>query len=142
MKRYWLAVVVFALALPAFSQTTSVVTELSSRTGMSVKDLNNLLLHCESTQLSMDICAQRDLVAADMEMQRVLQKTSLRLNQTHKRALAKVQVDWLSQAKAKCNMVVNLEVGEGSMGPLIYGKCMTAATQERTRQLRKRQDGS
>ena len=141
MKRYWLAVVVFTFAFPAFPQTTGVVTELSKQTGISVKDLNNLLSHCESTQLSMDICAHRDLVAADMRMQRILQKISSSLNQSRRQALVKAQASWLSQAKAKCNMVVNREVGQGSMGQLVYGECMTAETQERTTQLSEGQDG-
>lgn len=138
MKCLWLAALTVALAFPAHSGTTDVITELSHRTGMSVTELNSLLSHCESTQLSMNTCAFRDLVAAEIKMNQLLQAVSSRLNQADRQALAKEQANWSSHEKAKCNMLTDGDVGQGSMRSLVYGNCMRAATQERIKQLQSR----
>ena len=135
MKCPWLVALTVALAFPAHSGTTDVVTELSQRTGMSVTELNSLLSHCESTQLSMNMCAFRDSVAAEIKMNQLLQALSSRLNKADRQALAKEQANWSSHEKAKCNVLTDREVGRGSMRPLVYGNCMSAATQERIKQL-------
>lgn len=138
MKCSWLVALTFALALPAYCQATDVVKELSHRTGMSVAELNSLLSHCESTQLSMNMCAYRDLVAVEIKMNQQLQESSSRLNPADRQALAKEQASWSSRQRAKCNTLANREVGQGSMRPLVYGNCMSAATKARTKQLRSR----
>jgi len=111
MKCPWLVVLTAALAFPAHSGTTDVVTELSHRTGMSVTGLNSLLPHCERTQLSMNTCAFRDWVAAEIKMNQLLQAVSARLNGADRQALAKEQAIWSSHEKAKCNMLADREVG-------------------------------
>jgi uncharacterized protein YecT (DUF1311 family) len=143
MKLSLLSSTAFALlALPAFSQSVSVVQELSRRTGMSVQELRGYLSHCEMTQLSMNICAFRDVVAADLQMQSLLQQMSLRRDQGGRTTLAKEQQNWLLQAKAKCNAAVDREVRQfGSMRPMVYGQCMSAATQKRITQLRQAPGG-
>ena len=107
MKCLWLAALTVALAFPAHSGTADVVTELSHRTGMSVTELNALLSHCESTQLSMNTCAFRDLVAAEIKMNQLLQAVSSRLDQADRQALAKEQANWSSHEKTKCNMLTD-----------------------------------
>jgi len=68
-------------------------------------------------------------------MNQLLKAISSRLNTADRQALAKEQVGWSSHEKAKCNMLTDREVGRGSMRPLVYGNCMSAATQERIKQL-------
>jgi uncharacterized protein YecT (DUF1311 family) len=86
----------------------------------------------------MNTCAFRDLVAAEIKMNQLLQAVSARLNGADRQALAKEQAIWSSHEKAKCNMPADREVGQGSMRPLVYGNCMSAATQERINQLQSR----
>lgn len=144
MKHPSLAAIAFLLVtLPAFSQGVSVVKELSRRTGFSVAELQDYLSHCDGSQLSMNICAYRDFVATDLQMQGLLKQMSAHLDRAGRAALAKEQKTWLVQAKAKCNNVVDREVGQfGSMRPMVYGQCMAAATQTRATELCRELDGS
>jgi len=103
--------------------------ELSSRSRIPPTELQQLLNDCDRTQLSMNICAFRDFVASDLDLDAALKAKRESLPQ------CRVQIDgaqaaWEAERDKACNEETEAEEG-GSMRPMLISACKTEATQAR-----------
>lgn len=100
---------------------------------------------CEeaTTQMAMNICADREYASADRELNAVWKKASEHAKAadaeigagTQHGGLLAAQRAWLTFRDAHCSFKANQYRG-GSIMPLIHANCLTALTRSRTRQLR------
>ena len=132
LSRMKVAAFLFALAavtVPAYS--ADVIAELSRRSHISQPELNELLSDCTRHQLSMNICAFRDFIAADLEMQTVLSSKLSMLPKRCHSTIEKRQARWEEARDLRCNKEADAEAEGGSMRPMIYSGCRTEATMAR-----------
>ena len=123
------------MATGGYVLADDVVPELSRRTLIPVSELNELLSDCQKTQLAMNICAARDSVAADIEMDRVLNQARLSIDKSCRVALTQVQTNWKKRVSFGCDQEADAEAEGGSMRPMVYNSCIEAATIKRTKEL-------
>lgn len=114
-----------------------VVNELSRRSAISVPELNEILSDCERYQLNMNICAFRDFVQVDLELNKVISKKLQSLPADCKVKLKNSQAKWENRMDRNCSKEADEEAGEGSMRPMIYSGCKTTATESRIEYLKK-----
>jgi len=124
-------------ALTPTAHATDIVSELSRRSHISQPELNELLSNCNRHQLSMNICAFRDFVAVDLEMQDVLaDKLATLPNHCHS-TLQEHQAAWEARRDKTCNKDADAEAEGGSMRPMVFSDCRTVATKARIALLKK-----
>lgn len=131
---------VFLLILGAISptaQATDIVSELSRRSHIPQPELNELLSNCNRHQLSMNICAFRDFVAVDLEMQDVLADKLATLPSHCHATLQEHQAAWEARRDKTCNKDADTEAEGGSMRPMVYSDCRAVATKARISLLKK-----
>ena len=120
-----------ALAILSLCSTATladtVVDELSERSQIPVSELISLLSDCDKTQLSMNICAYRDFIAADLQLEEQLAA----LPASCAGSVHDQQSDWEQARDASCNQAADDEALGGSMRPMIFSFCRTQATAER-----------
>lgn len=112
----------------ATNQST-IVKELSSRSRIPPKELQQLLNDCDRTQLSMNICAFGDFVASDLDLEAALKakRESLPGCRTQ---IDGAQAAWEAERDKACNEETEAEEG-GSMRPMLISACKTSATRAR-----------
>jgi uncharacterized protein YecT (DUF1311 family) len=124
------------LVLSTETQATTsddVVKELSRRSAIPVSELNELLGDCSRDQLSMNLCAFRDFVLADMDIQQAANDALASLPSGCHARLVERQAAWARKRDRDCKLAADDEAGEGSMRPMIYSACRTTATRSRTK---------
>ncbi|UKE76543.1 lysozyme inhibitor LprI family protein [Xanthomonas graminis] len=108
---------------------STIVAELSSRSRIPPTELQQLLNDCDRTQLSMNICAFRDFVASDLDLDAALKDKRESLPQCRAQ-IDGAQVAWEAERDKECNEETAPEEG-GSMRPMLISACKTAATRAR-----------
>jgi uncharacterized protein YecT (DUF1311 family) len=88
-----------------------------------------------ATQADMNSCAKAEYDKADAELNRVYQQALQSLAPDHQERLRTAQRAWITFRDADCDCEAFTYDG-GSMQPLSYYSCLTAATRERIARLR------
>lgn len=109
---------------------SAIVEELSARSRIPTAELQQLLSECERTQLSMNICALRNFVASDLELDAVLKAKRESTPQKCHVEIDRAQAAWEAVRDKACDEETQGEEG-GSMRPMLISSCKTAATRER-----------
>jgi uncharacterized protein YecT (DUF1311 family) len=92
-----------------------------------VSELEQLLSNCDATQLSMNICAFRDFVEADMKLKAILSG----LHGQCAESVRREQKLWEQDRDAACNKEADDEAEGGSMRPMVFSSCREKSTTER-----------
>lgn len=135
MKRILLLATTLLVAPPALAGENAVVSQLAERSRIPAGELRALLADCEKTQRSMNVCAFRDHVAADLEMKAVLREASSRLDGAQGQALAEAQEAWAIETRTGCDTEADDAAEGGSMRPMVFSGCMERETRRRTAEL-------
>jgi len=107
-----------------------VMEELSKRSRIPTLELKQLLENCDRTQLSMNICAFRDFVATDLELDAALEAKHESVPQQCHAEIDRTQAAWETERDRACNEETEADEG-GSMRPMLISACKTTATRER-----------
>lgn len=109
---------------------SAVVEELSARSRIPASELQSLLDDCERTQLSMNICAFRDFVASDLELDAVFKARRGSATTQCRAEMDRVHAVWEAEREKACKEETEAEEG-GSMRPMLISACKTEATRAR-----------
>ena len=112
------------------SHQSMVVEELSRRSRIPTSELKQLLTNCDHTQLSMNICAFRDFVATDLELDAALEAKRESVVRQCRADIDRTQAAWETERDRDCNKETEADEG-GSMRPMLISACKTTATRER-----------
>jgi hypothetical protein len=115
-------------SVPAHSQPAAapVMQELARRSGLGEPELTLMLDRCEATQQNMYFCAWRDLIAVELDLDRLIGSA-----ERQKPSCAIVQSDltrWKQRRDHACETAARREWGEGSMSPTAQLLCEADAT--------------
>jgi uncharacterized protein YecT (DUF1311 family) len=136
-----ISIVLYALiATSAVAADFDPVAELAQRSKLPATEVASLLATCESTnatQMSINFCAWRDLLAAEHQLQQVVDSRS---TQAPKCAdmLARKLSTWKKKRDAGCEKSAKLDYEGGSMLPTAIAMCETAETQRMTKKIASR----
>ena len=123
-----------AQTVPAYEvappHPSAIVQELSTRSRIPTSELQQLLSECERTQLSMNICALRNFVASDLELDAVLKAKRESTPQQCHAEIDRAQAAWEAVRDKACDEETQGEEG-GSMRPMLISSCKTTATRAR-----------
>lgn len=131
-----IACLIILSALSTSSLADEVVSELSRRSNIPETELRGLLKDCAQHQLSMNICAFRDFVKADLDMKKALISKLRSLPTICHEVLRSQQATWEASRDRQCNQETDAEAEGGSMRPMVFNVCRVAETAARTVQLR------
>jgi uncharacterized protein YecT (DUF1311 family) len=112
------------------TQQSTIVEELSSRSRIPPSELHQLLNDCDRTQLSMNICALRDFVASDLDLDAALKLKQESLPQQCRAEMDRAQAAWKAERDRACIEETEADEG-GSMRPMLISACKTTATRAR-----------
>jgi len=132
MGRIALFVATWLMAAPACAGERAVVDALAERSRIPAEELRVLLADCEKTQRSMNVCAFRDHVAADLEMMAALRKAASLLDDPQRQALTAAQDAWAIETRSRCEAEADGAAEGGSMRPMVFSHCMEQETRRRT----------
>jgi len=114
----------------ALPDPSTVVEELSARSRIPTSELQSLLDDCSSTQLSMNICAFRDFVASDLELDAVFKARRESATTQCRAEMDRVHAVWEAEREKACKEETEAEEG-GSMRPMLISACKTESTRAR-----------
>lgn len=103
-----------------------ILEELSARTRITIPDLQGYLSDCSGTQLSMNVCALRNLVAADLELEARQEAAPAQCRAELDRAHAA----WEAERDRTCHEETEEDKG-GSMYPMLLSSCKAEAGKAR-----------
>jgi len=112
------------------SHPSMVVEELSRHSRIPTSELKQLLADCDRTQRSMNICAFRDFVATDLELDAALEAKHESVARQCQVERDRTQFAWETEHDRACNEETKTNEG-GSMRPMLISDCKTIATKER-----------
>lgn len=112
-----------------------VVEELSVRSRIPTSELRKLLDDCERTQLSVNICALKNFVASELELESALDAKRESASQQCRVDMDRAHAAWKEGRDKACFEETEMDKG-GSMWPMLISGCKTAATQARILLLR------
>jgi uncharacterized protein YecT (DUF1311 family) len=130
MIRLLAACLLHALAGVALADDR-VLEELAKRSHTPMKELNKILRDCQATTLSMNLCALRDFIAADLELQRILHAQA----PCETAVLAKNE-QWENARDTYCEREADELRTQGSLRPAIYSHCRQQLTVRRIKVLK------
>lgn len=107
-----------------------VVEELSARSRIPTSELRVLLDDCPRTQLSMTLCALRNLVAAELALDAARKARREPVAPHCRAAMDRAHVAWKAERDRLCNEETEEDKG-GSMYPMLLSSCKTTATRAR-----------
>lgn len=109
---------------------STIVKELSARSRIPASELRPLLADCSRTQLSMNICAFRDFVASDLELDAAISTKRESAPPQCRADIHRMHAAWQAGRNKACNRETEADKG-GSMYPLLLMSCKAVATRER-----------
>ncbi|OMG72261.1 lysozyme inhibitor LprI family protein [Burkholderia ubonensis] len=132
MRKLAFALLILASATAFAEQTPA--DEISARSGLPASEVSALLADCESNQTSMNFCAWRDQIVAELELQQVVDQ-QVSEHPERKATLEAKIAKWKKARDASCEKSARKEWGEGSMRPAAQAICATASTKKMTKRL-------
>ncbi|UCA44929.1 hypothetical protein [Pseudochrobactrum sp. XF203] len=104
---------------PSENVKKRVLTEFADRSGVSVDDLQLVLVDCELNQRNMNLCAFQRAIQAELLLGDAIKMTG-----------AKTDSDfaaWKKQLQARCHADADKETGGGAILPKIISECKELA---------------
>ena len=121
-------------ANPVSQEQTTVLVELSRKSGLPSGELSKILSDCNGNQQNMYFCAWRDQIDATLEFDRVLANKYQKFSTC--KAFMGLKVDkWAQSRDISCAKSATNEFGQGSMKPTAQAMCVTAETVKMTKRL-------
>lgn len=109
---------------------SKVMEELSARSRIPTSELRQLLDDCERTQRSMNICAFRNFVAWDLELDAALKAKRESASLQCRADLDRAHAAWEAERDRACYEETEVDAG-GSMRPMLISGCKTDLTRAR-----------
>ena len=107
-----------------------VMEELSARSRIPASELRVLLGDCSRTQLAMTLCASRNLVAAELELDAQREAKRASVVPECRAEMDRAHIAWKSERDRICSEETEEDKG-GSMYPMLLSSCKTTATKAR-----------
>jgi len=104
---------------PGFQE---VLTALAQRSGISEDELRGLLSRCEVSQSAMNICAYRDVVAADLKLKHAVASKVQQLPACKERLEARI-ARWEVARDQGCKRSAAKDYGGGSLERMAESMC-------------------
>jgi hypothetical protein len=148
MMRLHVAAIVCAFLLPAVAfgqesapdsaatEAAAVLAELSQQSGLPQSELSELLRNCDASQTSLNLCAQRDQVAAERALRRIMADKEQALPKCKAWIESKVAM-WRRSRDSGCETSAARDYGDGSMKPMVQAMCMQAETVKMTNRVKR-----
>ena len=112
-------------ATPAAEDAAAVQAELARQSGLPESELAELLKDCEANQTSMNFCARRDQVAAELKLDRVV-ADKIKQQPDCRTAIEQKLTKWRGGRDKGCARSAAKEYGNGSMRPMAQAMCLKA----------------
>ncbi|MCH2091807.1 MAG: DUF1311 domain-containing protein [Pseudoxanthomonas sp.] len=104
--------------------------ELSARSRIPASELRVLLGDCSRTQLAMTLCASRNLVAAELELDAQREAKRASVVPECRAEMDGAHIAWKAERDRICSEETEEDKG-GSMYPMLLSSCKTTATKAR-----------
>jgi uncharacterized protein YecT (DUF1311 family) len=114
--------------------TPSIASPASGTTNLQLAQNPNC--NNPQTQSQMNICASIAYQNADRKLNQVYRQLLPKLSASRKQKLISAQQAWIKFRDSSCEFERSAYEG-GSMAPMIYGFCLAAVTEQRTKDLRR-----
>jgi len=116
---------------PDTEDAAAVQAELARQSGLPESELAELLKDCDANQTSMNFCARRDQVAAEMKLDRVVADKAKQQPECRV-AVERKLTKWRSSRDTGCARSATAEYGNGSMKPMAQAMCLKVETERMT----------
>jgi uncharacterized protein YecT (DUF1311 family) len=113
-----------------------VLSALSERSKLPEEDLRRLTADCAAGQQSMYFCAYRDVVSAELKLQRVVAEKKHRLPACQAAIETRVE-RWKAARDPACAKSAAREWGGGSMEPTARNICLSDSTGRMVQQMQR-----
>jgi uncharacterized protein YecT (DUF1311 family) len=123
-------------ATPNTEEAAAIQAELARQSGLPESELAELLKDCNANQMSMNFCARRDYVAAEMKLDRVVMDKINRQPEC-RQPLERKLANWRSSRDKGCERMAAKEYGNASMKPMAQAMCMEAETKQMATRLKR-----
>ncbi|CCI22831.1 conserved exported hypothetical protein [Microcystis aeruginosa PCC 9809] len=114
--------------------TPSIASPASGTTNLQLAQNPNC--NNPQTQSQMNICASIAYQNADRKLNQVYRQLLPKLSAARKQKLITAQQAWIKFRDSSCEFERSAYEG-GSIAPMIYGNCLAAVTEQRTKDLRR-----
>lgn len=111
-----------------------IVAALSNQSHVPEAELKTYLSDCDANQLSMNFCAYRDAVAANLTLKKAISKKKLQLPAC-KSNLDKEIARWEKTLNRDCQVSAKKQYGDGSLKNTVQSMCITADTVKMTKKI-------
>jgi uncharacterized protein YecT (DUF1311 family) len=134
MDKFLLTLLSIASLLAVAMATPSIASPASGTTNLQLAQNPNC--NNPQTQSEMNICASIAYQNADRKLNQVYRQLLPKLSAARKQKLITAQQAWIKFRDSSCEFERSAYEG-GSMAPMIYGFCLAAVTEQRTKDLRR-----
>ena len=134
MGKFLLTVLSIASLLAVGMATRGIASPTSAATNLQLAQRPNC--NNPQTQSEMNICASIAYQNADRKLNQVYRQLLPKLSASRKQKLISAQQAWIKFRDSSCEFERSAYEG-GSMAPMIYGFCLAAVTEQRTKDLRR-----
>ena len=134
MGKFLLTVLSIASLLAVGMATRGIASPTSAATNLQLAQRPNC--NNPQTQSEMNICASIAYQNADRKLNQVYRQLLPKLSAARKQKLIAAQQAWIKFRDSSCEFERSAYEG-GSMAPMIYGFCLAAVTEQRTKDLRR-----
>ena len=134
MDKFLLTLLSIASLLAVAMATPSIASPASGTTNLQLAQNPNC--NNPQTQSEMNICASIAYQNADRKLNQVYRQLLPKLSAARKQKLIAAQQAWIKFRDSSCEFERSAYEG-GSLAPMIYGNCLAAVTEQRTKDLRR-----
>ncbi|MCZ8045972.1 MAG: lysozyme inhibitor LprI family protein [Microcystis aeruginosa K13-05] len=134
MDKFLLTLLSIASLLAVAMATPSIASPASGTTNLQLAQNPNC--NNPQTQSQMNICASIAYQNADRKLNQVYRQLLPKLSAARKQKLITAQQAWIKFRDSSCEFERSAYEG-GSIAPMIYGNCLAAVTEQRTKDLRR-----
>ena len=134
MGKFLLTVLSIASLFAVGMATPSIASPASGTTNLQLAQNPNC--NNPQTQSQMNICASIAYQNADRKLNQVYRQLLPKLSAARKQKLITAQQAWIKFRDSSCEFERSAYEG-GSLAPMIYGNCLAAVTEQRTKDLRR-----
>jgi uncharacterized protein YecT (DUF1311 family) len=134
MDKFLLTLLSIASLLAVAMATPSIASPASGTTNLQLAQNPNC--NNPQTQSEMNICASIAYQNADRKLNQVYRQLLPKLSAARKQKLITAQQAWIKFRDSSCEFERSAYEG-GSLAPMIYGYCLAAVTEQRTKDLQR-----
>ena len=134
MHKFLLTLLSIASLFAVGMATPSIASPTFAATNLQLAQRPNC--NNPQTQSEMNICASIAYQNADRKLNQVYRQLLPKLSASRKQKLISAQQAWIKFRDSSCEFERSAYEG-GSMAPMIYGFCLAAVTEQRTKDLQR-----